>query len=312
MTAQHAPAVRRQVLKDFVSTELGKTDSKLIWLGTRGDDVLSITDLPELVASFSLISSIEEVPGIAVEDILGRRFDLDTYDVDAEQGTDAVVAFKDEILRTLSLHPGAAIVEYRSTYLGWSAAQVRGGRHLGQFPGLQSSFEFKPWVEAEVAQLVDSSGAPLPRVEWFYVPEIDFEQAARMLDDGPMMVRASRGSGGTGLHRVTTRDELETHWPHERERFACLSRFIEDAIPLNIGAVVWEDGVTLHPLSVQIIGDPRLTSREFGYCGNDFEIAKALPEHVVAAIETITTTIGNWLRLRGYRGAFGVDFLTKD
>jgi hypothetical protein len=83
-------------------------------------------------------------------------------------------------------------------------------------------------------------------------------------------------------------------------------------MPLNVGAVVWRDAVTVHPISLQLIGVAPLIDRPFGYCGNDFATARALPRGIVDSIEQTTLRIGDWLRSRGYLGVFGIDFLLVD
>jgi hypothetical protein len=81
---------------------------------------------------------------------------------------------------------------------------------------------------------------------------------------------------------------------------------------MNVGAVAWDDSVTVHHPSVQLIGIPGCTRREFGYCGNDFAAMKQIDVDVIDQIEDQTRRIGDWARAQGYRGAFGVDFMVKD
>ena len=84
------------------------------------------------------------------------------------------------------------------------------------------------------------------------------------------------------------------------------------AIPVNIGATVWHDGVTMRHPSVQLIGISECTTRPFGYCGNDFGQAAELEAGTLDAIEAAVQTIGRWLRRYDYLGTFGVDFLVHD
>ena len=58
---------------------------RLVWFGTRGDDVESLTALPELQAVFTVVnrySRRSQVMSRAFEDDLGRRVDLDAHDID--------------------------------------------------------------------------------------------------------------------------------------------------------------------------------------------------------------------------------------
>ena len=112
--------------------------------------------------------------------------------------------------------------------------------------------------------------------------------------------------------RVDDVDRLATNWPHQREAFVSVAPFLESAVPINVGATVWRDGVTVNHPSVQIVGIPSCTIRPFGYCGNDFGLASDLDRSVMAAIEDSTVRVGRWLLRYGYVGTFGADFLIYD
>lgn len=126
------------------------------------------------------------------------------------------------------------------------------------------------------------------------------------------MVRPSRTSGGTGLERIDDAHGLRHYLSTHPATYVGVAPYISDALPVNVGAVVWQDGLTLHPASVQLIGIPGLTARAFGYCGNDFGAVGTLARHQLDAIEDAVMKIGGWLRRYGYRGAFGVDFLMPE
>ena len=72
------------------------------------------------------------------------------------------------------------------------------------------------------------------------------------------MLRRSRTTGGVGLVRVNDPEDLQRLWPTEDEAFVSVARYIEGGLPLNVGGVVWPDGVTVHRASVQLIGVPSL------------------------------------------------------
>ena len=88
--------------------------------------------------------------------------------------------------------------------------------------------------------------------------------------------------------------------------------YLASATPLNVGATVWPETVTVHHPSVQLVGIPQLVTRPFGYCGNDFGLMKDTEPAIVDEVESITIRVGEWLRSQGYLGTFGVDFLVHD
>ncbi len=167
-------------------------------------------------------------------------------------------------------------------------------------------FEHKPWVETMVANL------GLPHVQWTYVADEEQYKVRRLLAEGPVLLRMSRSAGGAGFARVDDSDHLAESWPHNPEAFVSVTPFLEQATPINIGATVWHDGVTISHPSVQLIGIPECTTRPFGYCGNDFGLARELDVATIDAIETSVRTLGRWLRQYGYLGTFGADFLVHE
>jgi len=281
----------------------------LVWFGTRGDDVEAATELPQLSAAYSLIGRYDgrdSVDAESLERLTGKRVDLDGFELDDHLGDHAVRELRNRVLSALS-GPSALFTYRPSTFLS-AISFARRDRcdYLGMFKDHQTAFEHKPWVESSVAQL------GIPHVPWTYIADEEQLRTLKMLARGAVMLRTSRSSGGIGLVKLEDADMLRAAWMTGVESFVSVAPYIDRAMPLNVGAVVWKDGVTLHPASVQLIGHPALTTRPFGYCGNDFALVSQLPLGVLGAVEDSTLRVGEWLRGHGYVGAFGVDFLVKD
>jgi hypothetical protein len=298
--------VKRSPFVREISRRIG--DRQLVWFGTRGDDVESATELPQFAAAFSLINRYRRrttVESMALEDATGIRPDLDTFDLDSHPRDEAVRALRQAMLRVLS-RP-SVLFTYRPSAFVSAIGFARHDRtqYLGVFSDHQSAFEHKPWVESAVV------GMGLPHIPWTYLADDDRLEALRQLRQGPIMLRRSRTTGGVGLALLDDGDLLGEVWPDEDEAFVSVAPFIADAVPVNVSAVVWDDSVTMHPASVQLIGVPGATTRRFGYCGNDFAAAEGLGRTVLDGIEESVQRIGGWLRARGYIGAFGADFLVR-
>ena len=282
---------------------------RLVWAGIRGDDAEPLGDLPQFEASYTIINPYSRrlsVDGAAYEDLTGVRVDLETWDIDDHLGAVETATFRRAMLQALSVP--SALLPYRPSSFLSAIYFARRDRclNLGLFGGHQSAFEHKPWVETSIA------GLGVPTIPWTYVADEEQLRTEELLRQGPVMLRRSRTSGGEGIVRVDDAEQVRAQWPRVAEAFVSVAPFLEGGPPVNVGATAWHDGVTVHYPSIQLIGIPDCVTRPFGYCGNDFGLAKQLDRRVLDQIESSTTAIGNWLRSYGYRGTFGVDFLVHD
>ena len=297
--------MRREELLAAVSERIA--GRQLVYFGTRGDDAEGVGDLRELGAVFSIVGASRRsgVQTMALEQLTGHRVDLDAHDIDEEPRADPVIALRRAMLRVLARE--SVVFTYRpSTFLS-AICFAREDRceYAGMFKDHQSAFEHKPWVESSVRRLgVDA-------IPWKYLADEEQLEASTFLAEGAVMLRRSRSSGGAGLVRIDDPSQLALAWPEQDEIFVSVAPFIEGGVPTNVSGVVWDDGVTMHAPSVQLIGLPDCTSRPFGYCGNDFGASRDLDESVILQMEAATTKIATWMQTLGFRGAFGVDFLVS-
>lgn len=277
-----------------------------MWAGIRGDDIESLADLPQLSASVTIIGAYRRrssIEGIAYEDLSSRRPDLEIWDIDEHLDEPASVEFRRSLLRLLA--QPSALLPYRPSRFLSAVHFVRRDRciNLGLFGAHQAAFDHKPWVESSLRE------EGVEGIPWSYVADEEQFATMRQLRDGPLILRRSRTSGGEGIHLIKDPEELVAAWPKSDEGFMSVAPYLTGGTPINVGATVWGDGVTVHYPSIQLIGLKSCVSREFGYCGNDFGAASDLSPSTLDAIEENTTRIGGWLGLFGYRGTFGVDFL---
>lgn len=302
----------RSDLLGQVADALGNRE--VIWSGLRGDDVEPLRDLPQLRYAYSIIGEYQgrsDVQSIAYEQLTGRRVDPEIWDIDDHHDADATHEFRRGLLRSLSAP--SALLPYRPSNFLSAVHFARRDRclMLGLFGAHQSVFEHKPFVESAVGDM------GLPHIPWTYVADEDQLTARELVAAGDLVLRRSRTSGGEGFVRVDSSAQVAERWPTGLESFVSVAPYIADAVPVNVGAVVWrnapaDDCVTVHHPSVQLIGIPSLVTRRFGYCGNDFGAARELSPATLDQIEQSTKRIGIWLRAHGYFGSFGVDFLVKD
>ncbi len=296
--------------QDLLSRVSAALDTRLlIWSGLRGSDAESLSDLDQFAASFTMLDRYERRPiahSAAYELSSGRRADMERWDIDDHLDEPASLEFRRGLLRAMAAP--CALLPYRpSRFLSslWFARQDR-CLNLGLFGAHQSAFEHKPWVESSLRR------EGVPGLDWVYVADEEQLAARDFLRDGPVILRRSRTSGGEGMVKVGDAETMAREWPRDAESFVSVSRYLPDAIPVNVGGTVWADGVTIHHASVQLIGLASCGHRPFGYCGNDFGAARDLPDKTLDQVESQTRIIGAWLGRHGYRGTFGVDLLVKD
>ncbi len=287
---------------------------RLIWFGIRGEDGEALLQLPELDASFAVIAalrsaSIRPEANVCLEDISGRRLDLDRPDVDRDvDHGDAAEEFRARLLREVSGR--CVLMTYRpstlTSALAFSMSETM--TLAGMYRERQLAFEHKPWVERSLER------RGVRGLEWRYVAD---EHRVAGDADGPRRTAhpardAYIGRRG-GRPRDRPRRRSNGHWPRDSDAFAALSPYLEPTIPLNVTGCVFADGsLRLHPPSVQLIGIASCTDRRFGYCGNDFGPVAAFGDDVLGQLDDMARTVAAWLHEERYVGVFGLDALLHD
>lgn len=278
--------------------------SRVLWFGLRGEDIESLSDLPELTASASVIAAWDGSTrsSISLDSISGRRVDLDVYDIDAMPMGPSEQILLDTM--TSWITDPTVLLPYRPSAFAMSLGLVEPQTTvLGALAASNSSLDDKPWVETTLAR------RGVRTVPWVYVRSPDNTAVRTILRSRRSVIRPERSSGGVGLRLVSDTHELRSILADTPARFLCLAPFFDGAISINAAGVVWRDGISLHPASVQIIGDDSFTTRRFGYCGNDFAAFHDLGLATARQLEEMTLSVGEWLQSLGFLGAFGVDAL---
>lgn len=296
----HTGLSKRELWVRAVEERLGTR--RLVWMGPRGDDVRPLEDVLQLCGTISLIAPWRDrSTSVSLEDLTGHRVDLERFDLDAYVGPPAK-AFWAAAMG--ALRAPSVLLPYRALQLvkGLGLTRRSEVHVLAMNASFQASFEDKAWIGEALGPVVST----LP---WRYVERADTAGIDEELDSGPVVFRADRTSGGEGLFLAHTLDEVYANWSEDGPRYLGMTALLEGATSLNVGGVVWKDGVSVHPASVQLVGLPGLTTRRFGYCGNDFAATRHLDPNILDELEHLASTVGRFLLRHQYRGAFGVDAL---
>lgn len=296
---------RQQIAR--LSDALGSR--KLVWFGIRGHDAGSLMAFEQFEESFAMTAPLGAASlqtDVSLEELTGTRVDLDTHDIDLDT-RDVVRQLRRMLLA--SLNSESVLCTYRPYYFVSNVhfACSETTTLAGMFKERQMPFEHKPWVETSLRD----EGVRI--VPWRYFAEERRSDLRGLVANGPIVLRASKSSGGTGVTLVRTPEEIEERWEPHEDSLIAVAPFLDSAASVNVGACVFPDGtVTVHPGTYQLIGIPECTNRDFGYCGNDLGLFKQLPDDIVDQVDAMTRRIGTWLGKMGYVGAFGLDLLSKD
>lgn len=86
-----------------------------------------------------------------------------------------------------------------------------------------------------------------------------------------------------------------------------MSPYISDAIPINVHIMIFDDQCIVFPPSLQILQE---SDDHFIYIGADYNTS--FTEHAYLQIIDSAQKLADGLRVEGYRGVCGIDYLLKD
>lgn len=131
------------------------------------------------------------------------------------------------------------------------------------------------------------------------MPDVTFS----MGDGTSFILQEAISSGGYGTFHLSP-EECASYLRNRGDISYILSPYLEDAIPINVHVVIFENDVLVLPPSYQIIQhhDPYLL-----YLGADFHTDFTDQEH--NCILDRATSLAQVLRQYGYRGICGMDFM---
>lgn len=219
--------------------------------------------------------------------------------------------FFDESLR--KLHD-----DFDESYVLCYQASAELERLVAQYPGIRimnpkaaitDQLNRRTWVRRQLKEL----GVPvIPGSEVRLDPAM-FEPLVKR-HGLPMVISLDRSAAGSGIHLVHDEADFRAIAEAHRGEAAAVMQFIHGR-SLSMAAVRTDNGTLLGEPSVQIIGQPGLTSLNFGWCGNDFS-GSLLQEHEIEQMQAIQKRIGGWLGSlsadghTGFHGIFGIDYIS--
>ncbi len=185
-------------------------------------------------------------------------------------------------------------------------------RLLAHTKVMQDFFEFK----ARLAQEAGRIGIPMPP-ESIVLPfsALDYRRLADRFGDG-FVIQTPLSQAGRGTEFVFSEEEFARVIEEKRRLMghafavtsAKITPFLSGPSPNCTGCVV-NGTVAVSQPDIQVVGDPYFVKLPGQYIGSDYTV-EAFSEEQVRLMHDVVKRIGRWMGENGYRGNFGVDFLS--
>ncbi len=185
-------------------------------------------------------------------------------------------------------------------------------RHLQNSSIVQNYFDYK----ARLAWNARAIGIPMPpaaRVARF--GDLEYAELADRFPDGFVLQTPLSQAGGGTLFVFSGEDFERVVEENRRTLLEFFDRTEVKITPylagpsLNCSGCVVNGAVAVSEPDIQIVGDPYFVQTPGQYIGSDFA-RNEIPAPHRRLIFDVMRKVGAWMGNQGYRGNFGVDFLT--
>lgn len=221
----------------------------------------------------------------------------------------------DEILKALAQKKGDLIMIPFAPTAPILNFLFKRAKHLHYFQNtcvIQDYFEDKTLL----AWKADEIGIPMPpKATLDQFSALDYKALSNKYPNG-FVIQIPHSQHGSGTDFIFNEENFGNVIEEKRKMFGkSFDRTQVKITPylsgpsLNCTGSVCNGGVALSPPDIQIVGDPNLVPNPAMYIGSDFSRQGLTPSERQEVLD-ITEKIGRWLGANGYRGNFGVDFLT--
>ena len=201
--------------------------------------------------------------------------------------------------------PSDAIHEFLFT-------RARDWRLLANPKIMQDYFEYKARLALEAKGL----GIPMPP-ESQVIPfgQLDYRKLSDQYGSGFVM-QMPLAAGGSGTEFAFNEADFDRIVDARKRQLGKafdvmpvkITQFLSGPSPNCTGCVV-NGAVAVSQPDIQIVGDPYFVERPGQYIGSDYTVEAFSPEQK-ALMFNVVKRIGRWMGEQGYRGNFGVDFLS--
>lgn len=201
--------------------------------------------------------------------------------------------------------PSDAIHEFLFT-------RARDWRLLSNPKIVQDHFEYKARLALEAKGL----GIPMPP-ESQVVPfgQLGYGRLSDQYDSG-FVIQTPLAAGGCGTEFIFNEADFDRIVDARKRQLGKafdvmpvkITRFLSGPSPNCTGCVI-NGAVVVSQPDIQIVGDPYFVKRPGQYIGSDYTVEAFSPDQKALMFDVVKR-IGRWMGEQGYRGNFGVDFLS--
>jgi hypothetical protein len=171
-------------------------------------------------------------------------------------------------------------------------------------------FDIAEWLGEKTNWFQALDELRLPRLPgfWTRLTRTDFKAMQRALGS-TFVAQLSRGVSGSGTAVIRSYADYTDAVERLGDATVWVAPFLEGP-SLAVGGVVLEKGTAVGYPSVQLVGYQECQASSGAFCGNDYHAVAALPRAMVEDIQEQAERIGRWMGSRGFRGIFGLDFVS--
>jgi predicted ATP-grasp superfamily ATP-dependent carboligase len=171
-------------------------------------------------------------------------------------------------------------------------------------------FEYKPFIEKELKNY------GVKTLNWLFFSKENLDYINKYTKkDVEYIIRSEYSNGGVGVKKIKNYKNFNRLFCNNNELLS-ISQYLKDSISLNVGCCISYGCLenktkSIHGVSIQLIGDKKLTDYKFGYCGNDFSIIKNIfkKESLLKKLYYTISKICLYMQENNYIGSFGIDLL---
>lgn len=181
--------------------------------------------------------------------------------------------------------------------------------HLHRHFMCLNSRELLQWLNSKpnVKRWLSECGLPVLPYETFLGQEITLDMLERRFRQADRyVVQSNYGGGGMGTFLVSADNFDKVQSLLQPLRQYLVSAYIKHGVSVNTHVFISDKQTILSPGSIQIVV-PEQT--QLCYRGADYIAFRTLPSACRERVRTLSLKIANRLRLLGYRGVAGLDFL---